>query len=60
MKPHYRRHKGWRRNPGPGGRPVYYMPMSREEVRERRLLYGLIGAFVTIVGSGILWVVTLA
>jgi hypothetical protein len=34
--------------------------MSREKVRERRLLYGLIGAFVTIVGSGILWVVTLA
>ena len=59
MKPHYRKQKGWRRYPGHGGRPVYYMAMSASEVKERRLLYALIGTIATLIGSGILWVVSL-
>ena len=59
MKPHYHRFKGYRRYPGRGGRPVYYMPMSKEEVNERRLLFGLIGTFVTLIGSIILWGVSM-
>jgi hypothetical protein len=35
------------------------MAMSAAEVKERRLLYALIGTFVTLIGSGILWVVSL-
>ncbi len=41
MKTHYRKFKGYKRHPG---RRVYLMPMTEAEVRERRLLYGLIGA----------------
>lgn len=58
MKQHYRRYKGFRRFPGRGGRPVYYFPMDRAEVIERRLAGFVIGGFVTMLAAVITWMVT--
>ena len=52
---HYHRCKGYRRHPGRGGRPVYFVPMSRAEVNERRLMYGLIGSLTAVIGGVALW-----
>ena len=60
MERHYRRVRGYRRNPGRGGRPVYYMPMDKREVRERRFLYGAIGTMAALVCTVIVWVVITA
>lgn len=60
MKRHYRRVRGYRRHPGPGGRPVYYMPMDEREVRERHVLYGVIGTVAVLICTIILWVVIAA
>ena len=59
MKRHYHRYKGYRRYPGRHGRPVYYMPMDQQEIRERHLLYGVIGGLVSALGGVVLWMVTL-
>ncbi len=59
MKRHYHRVRGYRRYPGPGGRPVYYMPMDEKEVRERHFLYGILGTLVGLIGILVLWVVNL-
>jgi len=56
---HYHRFKGYRRYPGIHGRPVYYMPMSKAEVQELHLLYGVIGGLVTLLGGVVLWMATL-
>ena len=58
METRFARVKGYRR-PGLAGRPVYYIRMSREEIRERRLLAGLIGTVAVLLGACILWVVSL-
>lgn len=58
-KVHYRRVRGYRRNPGIHGRPVYYMPRTEKEVRERRVLFGLIGGLVSMLGGVALWMATL-
>ena len=55
MRLHYHRCKGWRRGPGRRGRPVYYMPMSRREVNERRLLYSLITIMALMIGALAMW-----
>ena len=55
MRLHYHRCKGWRRGPGRYGRPVYYMPMSRREVNERRLLYSLITIIALMIGALAMW-----
>ena len=59
MKPHYRKFKGYRRHPGRRGRPVYRVQMSESEVNDLRLLRLLIGALVSVLCAGALWVVTL-
>jgi hypothetical protein len=59
MKRHYHRFKGYRRYPGRRGRPVYYVQMDAQEIEERRLLYGLIGALIAIVCAGLIWVVSM-
>ena len=56
MKPHYRKVKGWNHHPG---RNVYYIPMSKSEVRERRLAGAVIGTMVALVGGLIGWVVSM-
>jgi len=58
MEPRYARVKGYRR-PGLAGRPVYYIRMSREEIRERRLLAGVIATMAVLLSACILWVVSL-
>lgn len=59
MKRHYHRVKGYRRYPGRKGRPVYYMPMDAQEIKERRVLYGLIGTLAGMAGIVALWVVSM-
>ena len=59
MKPHYRKLKGYRRNPGRGGRPMYYMRMSASEVWELRLLYLVIGTMTLLIGGAALWLLSM-
>lgn len=59
MKPHYTRHKGYRRYTGWHDRPVYYMLMSKAEVRERWVLYGVIGSLVAMFGGAVLWILSM-
>ena len=56
---HYRRERGYRRNPGLHGRPVYYVQMTPEEVAGRRALLAVIGTLAGLVGGVVLWLVTL-
>lgn len=58
-KVHYRRMRGYRRYPGRGGRPVYYLQMSDSEVRERRVLYGVIGILASMIGGAALWILSM-
>ena len=58
MKPHYSKFKGYSRHNGQR-RPVYYMPMSTAEVKERRVLYGLIGTLVAMFGGVVLWTLSM-
>lgn len=59
MKPHYRKFKGYRRHPGRRGRPVYMVRMTEGEVEDLKLLRLLIGAMVSVLCAGALWVVTM-
>ena len=59
MKRHYHRYKVYRRHPGPGGRPVYYMPMDRYEVHELHVLYCVIGTMAALIGAIVLWGVSM-
>ena len=56
MKQHYRKFKGYKRYPG---RTVYMVPVSKEEVRERRLLAAVISVSVALLGSGVMWMVSI-
>jgi len=58
-KVRYRRERGYRRNPGLHGRPVYYVQMTPEEVAGRRALLAVIGTLAGLVGGVVLWLVTL-
>ena len=58
-KVHYRRERGYRRNPGLHGRPVYYVQMTPEEVAGRRTLWAVIGTLAGLVGGVVLWLVSL-
>lgn len=58
-KVHYRRMRGYRRYLGRGGRPVYYLQMSDSEVRERRVLYGVIGILASMIGGAALWILSM-
>lgn len=60
MKPHYKKFKGARRYHRTfHDRPVYYIPMDEQEVRERRVLYGLTGTLVTMFGGVVLWILSM-
>lgn len=56
---HYRKLKGYRRYPGRDGRPVYFVSMSRQEVNERRVLFGVIGTLVALAGTVVFCVVSM-
>ena len=60
MKRHYHRYRGWSRCGMRRSRPVYYMPMDEREVRERHVLYGVIGTVAVLICTVILWVVIAA
>ena len=57
MKRHYHRYRGWSRCGMRRSRPVYYMPMGAQEIRERRVLYGLIGTVTMLMALVVLWAV---
>ena len=59
MKVHYRKMKGYRRHPGPGGRPVYYIQMAPEEVAERRAMWAVIGTLILMLGGVALWILSM-
>ena len=59
MKTHYRKFKGYRRHPGRGGRPVYYVEMTPEEFARRRSLICFICAVAAALGGGVLWLMSM-
>ncbi len=59
MKVHYRKMKGYRRHPGQGGRPVYYIQMAPAEVNERRALWAVIGTLIFMLGGVALWILSM-